>query len=47
MSSRTTADTPTAIYGMIGTSLGITEFEVVGSTAVMDKYESKSSMEEV
>ena len=33
MSSRTTADTPTAI----DTPLGITEFEVVGSTAVIDK----------
>ena len=33
MSSRTTADTPTAIYGMVDTSLGITELEVV---AVID-----------
>ena len=35
-SSRTTADTPTAIYGMADTSLGITELEVVRSTAVTD-----------
>ena len=40
MSSRTTAHTPTDTYGMIliGASLGITELEIVGSTAVTDKY---------